>query len=226
MENRTTYGTYLDWLREKRDDKPLPSNPYLHEAAELKTHIFTSKELRELNGVLFNNNKSVVIEIGCYLGATLIELAENNKETNFIGIDIKYKRVVKSSRKIINRDLDNCLTVIADAKDFFSIVPDNSIEGVTVFYPDPWIKEAKRKRRLINSKFLELLKEKLVPGGFIWFKTDNQDYYDDLSVLIKELGFKSESHNTVLPSLPGHETFFEQMFRELGVSKKELIFYS
>lgn len=223
---RVTYGTYLDWLREKRTDKLMPSNPYIHKAADMRDMVYTGKEIRNAGGKIFQDDKKLIVEIGCYKGETIKELAYHNSETNFVGIDIKYKRVVKTSLRLIEENLKNAVTVIADAKEFFESVEPSSVHGVAVFFPDPWIKDSQKKKRLLNREFIELVKEKLVSGGFIWFKTDNLEYFEETEDLMKDTGFSTEAKAIELPVLPDHETFFEQMFREQGVNNNELVVYS
>lgn len=192
-------------------------NPYIKKAKELILAglLYTLEELEETFPDIFPDpTLPLVLEIGCYMGATVIELAKFNKEINVLGIDIKYKRVVKSCIKIRKEGLKNCKIAICDAGELVSLLPDNSLLGAFVFFPDPWEKESQQKHRLLNQPFFEEIYSKLMEGGFIWLKTDNKPYFEQVMAKIEE------SHFTIIDALPEkiavreYKTLFEEMFIE------------
>jgi len=191
-------------------------NPYLHEALEYQNILFTGAEWEEKRGLIFDDaQKPLLIEIGCYMGKNVLEFAANNPSWNVLGIDITYKRVVKTARKIKSLNVQNGKILISDGRAALKVLPDHSIAGVCVFFPDPWPKKKHRKNRLVQAPFLELLAQKLrTEDGFLWFKTDSADYFADVQHLAAELGWH-ESEPDQLPSglepLP-YTTVFESLF--------------
>jgi tRNA (guanine-N7-)-methyltransferase len=190
-------------------------NPYLHEAMEYSNILFTGAEWAEKNASVFaQTDKPLLVEIGCYMGKNVLEFATQNPEWNVLGIDITYKRVVKTARKIKNLGLGNAKILISDARMAFAKIPDASLSGVCVFFPDPWPKKKQLKNRLLQEPFLGLLAQKLRPDGFFWFKTDSQDYFANVRQSLEVTGW-SESEPDALPKdlhpLP-YTTVFEALF--------------
>ena len=73
-------------------------------------------------------------------------------------------------------DLTNLRVSNDDAHDVIASLPDASVHGIQIFFPDPWPKNRHHKRRLIQKPFLDLIVPKLAPGGFIHCATDWEDY--------------------------------------------------
>lgn len=191
-------------------------NPYLHEALDYQDILFTGADWANKEGQVFSDpTKPLLIEIGCYMGKNVLEFASNNPDWNVLGIDITYKRVVKTARKIRSLGLNNAKILISDARDALKVIPKHSLSGVCVFFPDPWPKKKQLKNRLLQEPFLNLLGEKLnTSNGFFWFKTDSEDYFNNVLVTASELGW-SESEPNALPQglapLP-YTTVFEALF--------------
>ncbi|MEN9808869.1 MAG: hypothetical protein RLZZ488_436 [Pseudomonadota bacterium] len=191
-------------------------NPYLHEALEYQNILFTGSDWAEKSTQVFSEpHKPLLIEVGCYMGKNVLEFATHNPGWNVLGIDITYKRVVKTARKIRTLELNNAKIVINDARQALAAIPDHSLAGVCVFFPDPWPKKKQLKNRLLQAPFLDLLRQKLRPAdGFFWFKTDSADYFECVQQTANELGW-NESQPDVLPNglepLP-YTTVFEALF--------------
>jgi tRNA (guanine-N7-)-methyltransferase len=191
-------------------------NPYLHEALEYQDVLLTGTEWQESKTNIFKAvEKPLLIEVGCYMGKNVLEFAQHNPSWNVLGIDITYKRTVKAARKIRTLGLDNAKILISDARQALSHLPDHSLDGLCVFFPDPWPKKKQRKNRLLQEPFLQLLEQKLNPeSGFFWFKTDSEDYFDCVRELISKRAW-TESAPEALPSrlepLP-YTTVFEALF--------------
>lgn len=190
-------------------------NPYIAKAKELAGLLYTLEEFEENFPTIFPDTAlPLVVEIGCYRGDTVIELAEYNKSINILGIDIKYKRVVKSCEKIKRKGLENCKIALSDAGEIIHRLPGNSLLAVLAFFPDPWIKEKQQKHRLLTQHFFTGIYPKLTAGGFTWIKTDNKPYFDQVVDNIKQSGF------TITDALPGtiaareYKTLFEKKFSE------------
>jgi len=201
-------------------------NPYILAARDLEGILYTLSELHASFPHIFNlTSRPIILDIGCYLGGTVIELARENPGINVLGIDLKFKRVVKSCRKIQRAGLLNSKIVIGDAADVLTLLPENAISGVLIFVPDPWTKRKQRKNRLLDSVFLELLWTKLEAGGFLWLKSDNREYYSTVSAAALSTGFSMSS------SFPGeivpgpYRTIFEKLFISQGKPIYQAFFY-
>jgi tRNA (guanine-N7-)-methyltransferase len=219
-------GTIIDNLRKGEKAPDRHENPYLSEAMTLSEYLFTQDELKERYSTLFNDmGKPFVLEIGCYMGKNVIELALQNQEMNILGIDITYKRVVKAARKLKRLDVDNGKIAICDGKEFLKeIVPNNSLYGVCVFFPDPWPKDRHEKNRLLKKEFIEYLLQKLSSKGFFWFKTDHEQYFLETNKTVLECGFIADDASDGEPlaqprSILGgpYETAFQKLFTGKGV---------
>lgn len=203
-------------------------NPYLKEALAYEGILFTTAELQaQVRGLLgATPQKPAVIEIGCYLGKNLIEMANANPHINFLGLDITYKRVVKTARKIHRLGLKNAFVGICDGNTLLDFIDDKSLHGVCVFFPDPWVKLKQQKHRLLSESFFEKIQTKLAPQGFFWFKTDHEGYFQDTTSLIKNYKLTQE-RNEPPETISGGPfvTMFEKMFKEKNLPTYEVTYF-
>lgn len=169
---------------------------------------------------LFGNKNPIHIEIGSGRGEFLIRSAQQNPEINFIGIDLKEKRVKTLYRKLYQEKLKNVkiAKIYLDEESILFLQP-NSIEKIYLQHPDPWPKKRHFHRRIIQHSFIDIMHKLLVPGGIVDIATDHEDYASwivehfserkDFSSIYKK-GFTRESAE-------GHiETYFEKKKREEG----------
>lgn len=215
------FGTIIDNLKQGLQPPTSHSNPYLAESLALSDQLFTQEELKESFHRLFPIENPLVIEIGCYMGKTVVELSLANPNINFLGLDITYKRVVKSARKLKNNDLQNGKIAICDGRYFLEhIACDNTFAGICVFFPDPWPREKQKKNRLLNKEFVALMLKKLSPNGFFWFKTDSQRYFLETQELLLQAGFVADDESLNQPqNIAGgpYETPFQKLFSAQNV---------
>lgn len=214
-------GSIIDKLKEGGPAPTRHHNPYLIEAISLEEYLYTTEELAQKNKPLFQNeNNKLVIEIGCYMGKNILEFAQQNKNINFIGLDITYKRSVKSSRKLKREKITNAKIAICEGKYFLQeFTLPHSVSGICVFFPDPWPKEKQEKNRLLKQDFIDLLNEKLESGGFFWFKTDAKAYFLETEKILLQSGFIADdaapgvplNKPTLLQGGP-YETAFQKIF--------------
>lgn len=119
----------------------------------------------------------VVIEIGFGMGIATAQIAEENPQTGFIGIEVYPPGVGKLLSEIDRRGLKNLRIIRYDAVEVFrQMVPDQSLQGIHIFFPDPWPKKKHHKRRLIQPEFVRLAAQKLKAGGYIHLATDWVEY--------------------------------------------------
>jgi tRNA (guanine-N7-)-methyltransferase len=168
-----------------------------------------------------SDTNDLILEIGCHKGNTLREMATKFLNLNFIGMDITYKRVVYSAKRAKNAELKNVMAVLGNAKQMDAIFEEGELDGVIIFFPDPWSKKSKQsKNRLVSEEFSELLFKVIKPGGFLWFKTDDDNYFSDTSSYLNKAGFVLSEAKSGLPA-EKFETTFERKFRLMGESTNE-----
>lgn len=122
---------------------------------------------------LFNNSNPCVLDIGFGDGKLLTSIAKKFPTINFIGIEVYESGVGNILKQISEDELDNLKISSDDAVVILNnFIQDNSLFGVSLFFPDPWPKKKHHKRRIINSNFLDLIRKKIQKNGFVKIATD------------------------------------------------------
>ena len=128
---------------------------------------------------LFGNEKPVTIEIGFGMGSATAEIASNNPDKNYIGIEVHKPGIGKLLGEIRNRSLENLRIIEGDAAPVLSnMIADASVSAFHVFFPDPWPKKRHHKRRLVQRPRTDLFASKLEEGGYFYMVTDWSEYAD------------------------------------------------
>ena len=126
---------------------------------------------------LFPQCKTCVVEIGFGMGQTLIDMARQAPDTGFVGIEVHRPGVGKLLAMVEQEQLGNVRVYCEDAVEVFRrAIPDASLAGVLMFFPDPWPKKRQQKRRLLQPAFAELVTSKLHHGGVFHLATDWHEY--------------------------------------------------
>ncbi len=136
-------------------------------------------------------NKDFVLEIGFGLGENLLFQATKYPKNHFIGIDPFINGVANVIQKAKELNLNNVSILDMPVQKVLDNFSDNFFSKVFVLFPDPWMKNKQKKRRLLNYLFLEkILKKMKVKSSFI-FATDDQDYFNfvtkEISLLKKKI---------------------------------------
>ena len=136
-------------------------------------------------------NKDFVLEIGFGLGENLLFQATKYPKNHFIGIDPFINGVANVIQKAKELNLNNVSILDMPVQKVLDNFSDNFFSKVFVLFPDPWMKNKQKKRRLLNYLFLEkVLKKMKVKSSFI-FATDDQDYFNfvtkEISLLRKKI---------------------------------------
>lgn len=119
----------------------------------------------------------LVLEIGFGMGHSLLEMADQKPNHNFIGIEVHQPGVACLLKGLNKQQAQNVRVICHDAVEVLeNKVASNSLAGVQIYFPDPWPKKRHHKRRLIQDKFVTLLIEKMQVGGYLHLATDWQDY--------------------------------------------------
>ena len=126
---------------------------------------------------LFGRRAPLAVEIGIGGGEAVMALARNHPDWDWLGIDVFAPGIGKLLLQLEQEPLPNLRVVKDDAVAFLEErLPPDSLDAVYIFFPDPWPKARHHKRRLIQAPFLDLLGERLAPGGELFLATDWADY--------------------------------------------------
>ncbi|MDB5916372.1 MAG: tRNA ((46)-N7)-methyltransferase TrmB [Massilia sp.] len=174
----------------------------------------------------FGRKAPVVLEIGFGMGDTTSHIAKAMPEQDFIGVEVHTPGVGSLLKQIGEQGLTNLRLIQHDAVEVLNqMIPDASLAGVHVFFPDPWHKARHNKRRLLQPPFVRLLAEKLAPGGYLHCATDWEDYAVQM---LDVLGAEPLLHNTAEGYAPQPAyrplTKFENRGIKLGHGVWDLVF--
>lgn len=175
---------------------------------------------------VFGRQAPVVLEIGFGMGGATADIAAARPDTDFIGVEVHEPGVGALLKHIGERGLTNLRLVQHDAVEVLrAMIPQASLAGVHVFFPDPWHKKRHHKRRLIQPGFVAALVEHLAPGGYLHCATDWQDYAEQMLAV---LGAEPKLRNTADGYAPRPDyrplTKFEQRGLRLGHGVWDLVF--
>jgi tRNA (guanine-N7-)-methyltransferase len=142
-------------------------------------------------GATFNREAPRILELGFGNGEALLQQAQSAPETDFLGIEVYRPGIGHLLLRLEAEQLNNVRTICEDARIVLQHLPDQGLDGVQIFFPDPWPKKRHHKRRLIQSPFITKVWEKIKPGGWLHLATDWQDYAEHmLAVLNAHPGFR------------------------------------
>lgn len=126
----------------------------------------------------FPRSQPLEVELGCGDASFLVELARRNPQSNFIGVERLLGRVAKLDRKGRRLGLTNLRGVRIESSYFLQwLMPPRSAAALHIYFPDPWPKKRHHKFRLINEQFPALASTALAPGGTVFLRTDDTDYF-------------------------------------------------
>jgi tRNA (guanine-N7-)-methyltransferase len=125
----------------------------------------------------FGRRAPKVLEIGFGMGETTALIAAANLRTDYLGVEVHGPGVGALLRRIDTLGLTNVRVIQHDAVEVVEkmIAPD-ALDGVHLFFPDPWPKKRHHKRRLLQPEFVRLLASRMKPGAYLHAATDWQDY--------------------------------------------------
>ncbi|SJM95779.1 tRNA (m7G46) methyltransferase, SAM-dependent [Crenothrix polyspora] len=177
---------------------------------------------------VFGRDAPMIVEIGFGNGESLAEMAATNPDKNYIGIEVHRPGVGHLLMKIKQENITNLRIYNHDAIEILeNYIPDNSLSGVHLFFPDPWPKKKHHKRRIVRPSFNDLLIKKLKPGGYFHAATDWENYAEHiLEILSTAKGMDNTSSTHDYCERPDYRplTKFEQRGIRLGHGVWDLIF--
>lgn len=121
----------------------------------------------------FAKAQPVVMEIGYGMGEATWQIAKANPSTNYVGVEVHMPGVGKLMAKINEFELTNVKLIERDVFEVFHfMISDGALDGVHLYFPDPWPKKRHNKRRIVNQRFIAEVAKKLKPGGYLHIATD------------------------------------------------------
>ncbi|MEO5804169.1 MAG: tRNA (guanosine(46)-N7)-methyltransferase TrmB [Verrucomicrobiota bacterium] len=165
---------------------------------------------------LFPKQQPLEVELGAGDGSFLAKYAALHPEHNFIGVERLLGRLRKIEKKGLRAGLTNLRLVRIEASYFLEfLLPEKSVVVLHVYFPDPWPKRKHRKNRLVNERFTELVQKVLTRDGIIYLRTDDPDYYAQMTrVFDASPAFAKIETPTTISSVV---TDFERNFHLRGV---------
>jgi tRNA (guanine-N7-)-methyltransferase len=165
---------------------------------------------------LFQKPQPLEVEIGCGDASFLIEYARRNPEKNFIGVERLLGRIKKLDRKGRRAALANLRGVRIESSYFLHyLLPPRSAVALHIHFPDPWPKKKHRKYRLISGKFPALARAALAPGGVVYLRTDDADYFRQMTEVFAASADFQQVETPV--ELAEFLTDFEREFNAKGI---------
>jgi tRNA (guanine-N7-)-methyltransferase len=138
------------------------------------------QELIDLKAI-FPNSDSIILEIGFGMGEATAIIAKNHSNNGYIAVDVHPPGIGKLLARIVENDLTNLKVIEDDVHVVMQhMIPDNSLDGIHLYFPDPWPKKKHNKRRIVNDGFLQLIHPKIKTGGFIHIATDWVPYAESI----------------------------------------------
>ncbi|MBU3020657.1 tRNA (guanosine(46)-N7)-methyltransferase TrmB [Aestuariibacter sp. A3R04] len=177
---------------------------------------------------LFGRDAPVVLEIGFGMGKSLVEMAAQSRELNFLGIEVHRPGVGACLADAGERNLSNLRVMEYDAVEVFKkMIPDGALTRVQLYFPDPWHKKRHHKRRIVQPEFVEMVRQKLTIGGKFHMATDWEPYAEHMAdVMNAAPGYTNTADTGNYVPRPDYRptTKFEVRGQKLGHGVWDLIY--
>tara|TARA_Y100000589_G_scaffold301495_2_gene312385 strand:+ start:5782 stop:6402 length:621 start_codon:yes stop_codon:yes gene_type:complete len=167
------------------------------------------------------------LDIGSGSGSFLIQLASNNKNWNYLGIEIREKLVIKANSKINDCDLNNLFFLFGNANilinDITKKFPNDILKSVSINFPDPWFKKKHHKRRVLQPELIDKISKVMAKDSLIFIKTDVKELFLQMdSVIINSQIFKRYANPRKIQNFNPYEI---KTARENYALSKNLLIY-
>ena len=165
------------------------------------------------------------LELGCGKGRFTAEMAAQHPDILFAAVEKVPDAMVVAMERVCARELGNVRFLDRDAANLLEMFAPGEVSRIYINFPDPWPKKKQFKRRLTAPSFQKLYAEVLVPGGEIWFKTDNLPLFEWSVEELRAGGWELREVTNDLhgPGISGVMTDYEAKFHAQGVKINRLV---
>lgn len=144
-----------------------------------------SDELIDVPAWFGREGARTILEIGSGTGTSTAAMAPEETDTNIIAVEIYRPGLAKLLGAVVRGGIENVRMVRGDGVEVLNrMFPEGSLDGVRIFFPDPWPKARHHKRRIIQTGTLHLIATRLKPGGVLHVATDHADYAEWIRELV------------------------------------------
>ena len=174
----------------------------------------------------FGSDRPKVLEIGFGMGVATVEIAKRLPDTDFLAIDVHGPGVGNILKLIEEEHIGNIRVMRHDAVEVVeNMLSDDVLDGIHIFFPDPWHKKRHKKRRLIQASFVAKLLPKLKSGGYVHMATDWEEYAVQMLEVLSSFDALQNTAADYAPT-PDYrpETKFEARGKRLGHGVWDLVF--
>ena len=138
---------------------------------------------------MFDDSKlNLHLDIGCASGEFLFNLALENTNWNYLGIEIRERLVNTARLKVRKKKIKNLYFLFGNVhnilSDFHNEFIIKNLKSISFNFPDPWFKKRHYKRRVIQPEFINMLSNLMKKGSFIYVKTDVKDLFTHMDCTI------------------------------------------
>lgn len=180
------------------------------------------------NSDFFHRESPIVMELGCGKGEYTVQLAKNDPERNYIGVDIKGARMWRGAKTVEEEGIKNAAFLRTEIENIDHFFTPGEVEELWITFPDPQMK--KSRKRLTSTRFLELYRKLLKADGIINLKTDSPFLYEYTRRLVNLNNFEvlldtDDLYGSGLADpVSSIKTFYEQQWLSRGKKIKRLSF--
>jgi tRNA (guanine-N7-)-methyltransferase len=136
----------------------------------------------------FKNNNPITLELACGKGEYSVNLGRQNKDKNYVGVDIKGNRIHAGAKTALEEGLDNVGFLRIHIGQITNYFAAGEVDDIWIIFPDPFLRKGKAKNRLTHHRFLHAYQQIMKPGGRVNLKTDSKELYDFTLEVIEEEG--------------------------------------
>jgi tRNA (guanine-N7-)-methyltransferase len=175
---------------------------------------------------VFGRIAPVILEIGFGMGETTAAIAAENLQHDFLGLEVHGPGVGALLNRVEAAGLRNVRVIQHDAVDVVAqMIPQASLAGIHIYFPDPWPKKRHHKRRLLRPEFVHALAQRLGPGGYLHAATDWDEYAQEILATFSEEPMLANTAPDFAPRPAWRpQTKFETRGLKLGHGVRDIVF--
>ncbi|WP_307793938.1 tRNA (guanosine(46)-N7)-methyltransferase TrmB [Actinotalea soli] len=174
---------------------------------------------------LYGRAAPLVLEIGSGMGEGVAQMAAADPDRDYLAVEAHVPGIAGAVQRITEAGLTNVRIAHGDALALVRArIPEGSLDAVHIYFPDPWPKNRHHKRRIVQTRHVELLRARLRPGGTLHCATDWEHYAEQMLAVVEADPGLTNPHGGYAPR-PDHRpvTKFEQRGIDLGHTVRDVV---